>query len=275
MRQQSRVRRERTLAGTYGADAWARVEEYREVQAYLADHPQRGSSAVASALDLPRSRLREWVDGDSQPDAARAIQTATALGWIDATPGQARFEALVVCHAWIYAGGGIAERNYRPAFTVQQSDPQNLLVEALGTLDVDYRRYREDIDHRGTEIVPSTHGALLGRFLVGVLDAPLGAKNEVCPSDVPTWLQRAPRETKLRWARTYVAVRGVDRNGDVQLAEQRDTNYRRSLVEFLQSLVDVPETVRHYEDTSIYIEDPPATKLRTPPESLVGRSSAE
>jgi hypothetical protein len=267
---ESRTRRERALAGTYGPEVWSRVDQYREVQEYLADHPERGSTAVATALELSRNRIREWVDGDGRPDAVRAIRKAKALEWFDATPGDPRFEALAVCHAWIYAGGGIAEKNYRPTFTIQESDPEWLLTEALDTLGVEYHRYREGVDSRGTEIVPADHGALLGRFLVGVLDAPLGAKNEYRPTGVPTWLQRAPRETKRRWARIYVTVRGVDRNGDVQLTEQRDTNYRQSLVEFLRSVVDLPDTVRHYEDTSIYIERPTATELRTPPDPLAG-----
>jgi hypothetical protein len=270
MLRESRTRRERDLADTYGPDGWARVEQYRQVQTYLADHPEKGSTAVATALEMSRNEIREWVDGDGQPDAVRAIRTARGLEWFDATPGEAAFEALTVCHAWIHAGGGIAETNYRPSFTTQASDPVDLLVDALETLGVEYHTYREDVDHRGTEIVPATHGALLGRFLVGVLDAPLGAKNELRPTDVPAWLQRSPQETKRRWARIYVAVRGVDRDGDVQLTEQRDTHYRQSLVDFLKSVVDIPDAVRHYEDTSIYIEDPTATELSTPPDVIAG-----
>jgi hypothetical protein len=75
------------LAATYPRngepEAWARVQEYRRLRAYCFEHPDDGSYAVAPALELPRSHIRSWVDGDGKPDPVRAIDTARDLGWLD------------------------------------------------------------------------------------------------------------------------------------------------------------------------------------------------
>ena len=75
------------LASTYPRDgeleAWARVQEYRRVQSFCAEHPEKGSHVVSTALELPRSRIRPWVDGDAKPDPVRAIDSARDRGWLD------------------------------------------------------------------------------------------------------------------------------------------------------------------------------------------------
>lgn len=68
-----------TYRGGYAPDPWERVTEYQRVLEYTAEHPNKGSSAVASALELPRGRIRPWMDG-ARPDPVCAIQTAEEHG---------------------------------------------------------------------------------------------------------------------------------------------------------------------------------------------------
>ena len=76
---------ERKLARTYNHpsydDPWEVVEDYQQVQTYTARHPDAGSSAVGQALNLPRGRVRPWLDG-AMPDAMRALDTCWTRGWL-------------------------------------------------------------------------------------------------------------------------------------------------------------------------------------------------
>lgn len=67
---------ERALARTDGGgsypDARKAVEQYREATRY-ASKRDAGSGATASALGLPRSRIRTWVDGNGASDSVRTI----------------------------------------------------------------------------------------------------------------------------------------------------------------------------------------------------------
>jgi hypothetical protein len=58
------------------------VAQFEQVTEYCAEHPDQGSGAVATALDLPRERIRAWVDSDGRPDAVRGCETLTANGWL-------------------------------------------------------------------------------------------------------------------------------------------------------------------------------------------------
>ena len=71
----------RTYASHAYSDPWEAVEDYERVQAVAAKNPQKGSSALSSIIDLPRSRIRSWLDG-SMPNCYRALQTALSNGWI-------------------------------------------------------------------------------------------------------------------------------------------------------------------------------------------------
>jgi hypothetical protein len=88
-----RTARAAALAQTYGGDRDGRthVDESQQVQEYAAANPNAGSSAVASALNLPRGRVRPWLDGTG-PDPAHAVATAERHDWLDAQPGDRTFE---------------------------------------------------------------------------------------------------------------------------------------------------------------------------------------
>lgn len=95
-----RTYRAQALARTYGGDrdGWERLTEYQRVLEWRGTHPQKGSQAAASALDLPRGRIRPWFDG-AKPDPVHAVDTAEANGWLDAQPSDRVFEALSVLSA--------------------------------------------------------------------------------------------------------------------------------------------------------------------------------
>jgi hypothetical protein len=211
----SRIDRAKALARTYASlnnrDGWTRVEEFQRVQQWRSKYPDKGSSAASSALDLPRGRIRPWFNG-SKPDPARAVEVADVNGWLDAQPGSQVFEALSVLHAWILAGGSILAKTYVPRLAVDTDDPRKLAAVALDVVGVDVtvsrEREHDSEPSRSAELRPMDHASTLGRFLVAVLDAPLGEKagHDI---HVPAWLAATPFDTQLRWARTVVTLRGT------------------------------------------------------------------
>ena len=116
-----------TFDGGYYVDAWAAVEEYRRVMSYASRHPNRGSQAIASRLEIPRSRIRPWLDG-GVPDPVRAIDTAREHGWLTLAPTDEAFAPLNVPVANVFAGGSIADR-YRPMFALASADAP--VIDAL------------------------------------------------------------------------------------------------------------------------------------------------
>lgn len=234
----------KALARTHGGDrdGWERVEEYQRVLEYAAEHPTQKSAAVSSALDLPRERIRSWVDGDGRPDPVRTIQTAEDHGWLDALPGERVFEALSVLHAWVYAGGSIAQLNFVPTFAVGGGDPRDLAAEALRAVGLDATIERADEPRRATEVRPAGRGrSHLGRYLHGVLGAPIGPKNERSVIEIPAWLSSVGASTRLRWARVYVVLRSTpideERHGYARLIkEERSQSFRGAFGDLLASL---------------------------------------
>ncbi|MFD1562770.1 hypothetical protein ACFR99_04300 [Haloarchaeobius amylolyticus] len=81
--------------------------------AYASRHPEKGSSAIALRLELPRGRIRSWLDG-SAPDAVQAIGTAREYGWIDADYGDPEFRALNALVANVFSVGSIEQTYYQP-----------------------------------------------------------------------------------------------------------------------------------------------------------------
>lgn len=238
-----RTDRAMALARTYGTDrdGWERVEEYQRVLEWRGDHPNRGSSAAASALDLPRGRIRPWFDG-AKPDPVHAVDTAEQHDWLDAQPGDRVFEALSILHAWIYAGGSIDRTNFVPMFAVGPDDPQDLAVEAFRAAGIEAAVARADEPGRPTEVRPAGAGGThLGRYLHGVFGAPTGRKNERAEITIPSWLVEAGASTRLRWARVYVTLRGVRREGGwygftYQINEVRSQPFRRALGALLEAV---------------------------------------
>jgi len=113
------------LAQTYAhpsKDPVEAVELYREATA----KPENwGSQRVASAINsdqsnefegISRSEVRAWVDGDSKPDAARAVDVERDLGWM-ADEWTDTVRALAELVIGVYAFGSINKRDYSPSWS--------------------------------------------------------------------------------------------------------------------------------------------------------------
>ncbi|MFC7115836.1 hypothetical protein ACFQH2_13995 [Natronoarchaeum sp. GCM10025703] len=96
----------KSLARTYNvqnrADPWDAVEDYQEYLDVAARHPDSGSSALASKLEMPRGRIRAWENG-AKPDPARAVEVAEQRGWFEGVDSD-EFAALNQLVAWILSG---------------------------------------------------------------------------------------------------------------------------------------------------------------------------
>lgn len=240
--------RAQALARTYGGDRdpWERVEEYQRVLEYRGEHPDKGSSAVASALELPRGRIRPWFDG-AKPDPVRGIDAAEERSWLDVDPGDPVFDGLTVLHAWIFAGGSIQRDTYVPAFAVGEADPAHLCRAALEAVGLDVTEAHVESSSRATEFRPSDAASPFGRFLVGALEAPAGEKAADADITIPEWVTDMPEPARLLWARTYVTLRGTPfpevHGYTLQIKEKRPQTYLRSLKTVFDSVVDDPATV--------------------------------
>lgn len=228
---------ERALARTYDsgyhADAWDVVEQYRRAVSYANRHDV-GSSAAASALDLPRSRLRPWIDGDSVPDPVRAIDTAREYGWLECGYDDPAFAGLNALVANVFSGGSIAERNYAPTFALNHRGDDSHVVDACELAAVDYRVLERE--GRADELRPTADGTVLGRVLA-VLGAPVGPKADQQLS-LPSYLEDAPAETRETFAYAYLENRAIEHDGKATLTirERRNRAYLEALAELLNSV---------------------------------------
>lgn len=259
----------RTYGGPESRDGWTRVREYRRVHAFVSQHPELGSSAVASALDLPRSRIRAWVDRDGRPDPVRGLETARDHGWLTRDFDTATARALNVLVAWVFSGGSIAAGSYVPSFTFADALTRETLRSALGVLELPTRIERDDDGHRATELVPAEDASILGRVLVA-WGAPLGTKNERTDLSLPGYLQHAPEQVRLDFARTYILNRGHIRSDrmtfPVQVTEYRSPEYRDQVLRLFRAVAEEPSTVRASGERTVWLDPEASDRLYMPPE---------
>jgi len=197
----------RSIARTYSdrvyPDPWEKVEDYQRVQAYAAEHPNSGRTAVGNALELPPSRVRGWLNG-GQPDPVRGIQTASANGWIE--PDCDMAGALVELLAHVLAGGSINE-TFVPAISTGRRVDHATIEAAFAAVGVETYQRHADSDGRATELYPTTDASVLGRCLVA-MGAPHGVKTgldavpavvwekpRIDPTAVRRDIRRAPRSS--------------------------------------------------------------------------------
>ena len=232
--------RRQRLTETY-KNGWDRVQEYEAAMRWHAAHPQQRSHAASRTLELPRGRLRGWFDG-GKPDAVRAIETAESHGWLDAVPGDPVFEGLSVLHAWVLAGGSTSTDAFVPSFAVGPSDPAPLAREALTTVGIPSQSVNGTSTKRAREIRPKGRGGShLGRFLYGVLRAPIGGKTRIGAAPLQ-YLDSVPQMTLLRWCQTYITLRGTSIGAaqdapTVRLGEKRSQEYREALAALFRAVV--------------------------------------
>lgn len=227
---------ERELAATYDggayADAWEAVEQYRRATRYASKHGTK-SGATASALDLPRSRLRTWIDDSGAPDVVRGLERARRNGWLDLEYDDPTFTGLNALVANVFSGGSITRRHYRPSFALNHRGEDSHVLDALELVGVDYRIEGRG-DDRADEAVPTDDGTVLGRVLA-VLGAPVGPKAEQRLS-LPAYLDDAPESVREMFVYAYLENRAVEHEGKdtLHIREKRNRDYLAALA----SLID-------------------------------------
>lgn len=262
----------KALANTYcpksAATGWDRVQEYRRTIRYTAKHSDKGSSAVASALELPRGRIRPWMEDGSLPDPVRAIQVADMHGWLTRDWSYTVPHAVNVLVAWVYSGGSIEQRTCVPHFAFPSHLAKTVLERTFDNVGLDYRYDRADDDSRATEAVPAEHASIFGRTLVA-WGAPVGAKHERRMLSLPRYLWNAPESVRLDFARTYLLNRGHARHDrpdlPIQIAEHRTQSFREELQSLFRSLVSDADAVRLSGETLLYLAPDAADELFMPP----------
>lgn len=232
------------LARTYPpvneVSAWSRVQEYRRVQEFTAQNPDKGSQAVSTALNLPRGRIRTWVDGEGMPDPARAIDRARTRGWLDLDADDAHPWVRLV--AWIFSGGSISRDTFEPLFFVRDRmtgldrNELDVLRGALDDIGTGHQLVDRDISDRATHIGPAEDAVLVGRLLAA-MGAPVGEKHAEMNIALPDWLSESSLETKRAFARIYILNRGTLRDHEPiwHLREQRPEEYHEEIVELFRT----------------------------------------
>ncbi len=217
------------LAQTYNhpsKDPWTAIELYREATKKPDDW---AAQRVASAINgdqsnefegISRSEVRAWVDGDSKPDAARAVDIARDFGW-NAEEWTDTVRALAKLVIGIYAFGSITEKYYVPSWSPSNEENRRDIETALTWAGVGYQHVERDDESQGDEIKPAQHGSRLGRALV-VAGAPIGDKNADSVHGLPEWVADAPRVVQMNLAVLFVRGRGSERPGKATLAVQAD-----------------------------------------------------
>jgi hypothetical protein len=214
----------RSLARTYSdrvyPDPWEKVEDYQRVQAYAAEHPNSGRTAVGNALELPPSRVRGWLNG-GQPDPVRGINTANAHGWLD--PDCDMGGALVELLAHVLAAGSINE-TFVPAISPGRRVGRDAIEAAFAAVGVDSQHRHADKDSRATEIYPVSDASVLGRCLVA-MGAPQGPKTDL--EAVPAVVWESPPAVRRRFVECYVAHRGIhyETKATTRIQEDRPKSY--------------------------------------------------
>jgi len=226
----------RSLARTYSdrvyPDPWEKVEDYQRVQAYAAEHPNAGRTAVGKALELPPSRVRGWLNG-GQPDPVRGIQTASANGWLD--PDCDMAGALVELLAHVLAGGSINDM-FVPAVSIGRRIDREAIETAFTAVGIGCQSRHAESNVRATELYPTTDASVLGRCLVA-MGAPRGVKTNL--STLPKIVWESPQPIQRRFAECYVAHRGLhfDDKATTRIQEDRPKSYLSDLHELIDQCV--------------------------------------
>jgi hypothetical protein len=200
---------ERELAETYGPDeGWQTVEQYREAHRRRKENPDLARAEIARRVNRPASAVRGWLVEDKTPRVLSALNVADQRGWLDIESTSEQFRALNQLVAWIYSGGGVAERTFTPHFSVDDSLTLSTVHKLLGLAGISYR-IDSDRPSRGTVVVPSQAASVFGRVLC-VLGAPVGVKANNEQIQLPDYLSALPQEFRRDFLRVYVLNRGRD-----------------------------------------------------------------
>ena len=197
------------LARTYNhpsyEDPYEAVQDYNRVVEAAAKHPNKGSAALSTVIELPRGRIRAWVDDDGMPDAARGVMLAQRHDWID--PDDEMSVALAALAGHLLGGGSIATKNYVPSVAAGRRVSLDDIEDAFRDVGVRPTRRHEDLESRATEVLPVTHGSVLGRTLAA-WGCPVGGRATV--ETLPAIVDHAGAASQAAFLDAYVRHRAVD-----------------------------------------------------------------
>ena len=225
----------RTYSGRAYEDPWDIVDDYQRVLEYTGRNPNASASRVASALSLPRGRVRPWIDEGAIPHPVRGIQTAESHDWVPLTEDDDAFDPINKLVAWVCSRGTVKPDTYSPYVRIESDADRKRFDAVLADLGLESTELRTDDTHRSTELTIRDDGAVLGRLLT-CLDAPTDDDTrDIAPHyliDVSTAAQR-------EFARVYLENRAVYWNFNNRWLiehQNRSDRYRRSLATFFQTL---------------------------------------
>jgi hypothetical protein len=203
---------------------------------HVARHnPNKGSDALASIVELPRDRIRTWVDDGGAPDVVRGLNTATEYGWFE--DDTATTTAWATLLTGIFGGGSIAIETYQPQWTTVPELATERVSTAMERLGVGATTV--DRDGRPTQLQPEQNPSLLGRALQAI-GAPAGRKNDETLEALPDWVFQVDSDARRAAVELLVMYRG-HANPDkdtVQLFETRSRSFRESAAELIESVID-------------------------------------
>jgi len=229
---------ERELAGTFdgGAyrDAYEIVNQYRQSTRY-ASRKNVKSAATANALDMPRGRLRTWIDDGGAPDAVNCIETARRHGWLNVTYEDEQFAPLNALVANVFSGGSITKRNYTPSFALNSRKTDSHVIDALDLVGTAHQLVM-DRDGRADEARPEEDASALGRVL-HVLGAPLGEK-KTGRLQPPLYLEGAPDDVRRLFVVCYLENRAQKHGNILTFREDRSRGYLESLADLIADVGD-------------------------------------
>ncbi|MFP9192977.1 hypothetical protein ACLI4Q_15155 [Natrialbaceae archaeon A-CW1-1] len=229
----------RTFDGGAHEDAFEIMEQFREATRYASKHNVK-SGATASALDLPRGRLRTWIDDGGAPDVVNAINSARQKGWLNVTYDDRKFTELNTLVANIFSGGSIAEQHYQPSFALNRRGEDSRVIDTLELADVDYQLVFGR-PGRADEARPTNGGTVLGRVLV-TLGAPIGVKAHQTLS-LPEYLEGAPEDVRRLFVSCYLENRGHRHGSILKFREERPRAYLDELAALIEDVAGGSVTV--------------------------------
>jgi len=245
----------RALAQTYNhpsKDPWTAVELYREAAKKPDDW---GSQRVASAINSDRSNefegisrgeVRAWVDDDSKPDAAHAVDVARDLGWLEDGRTDTT-EALAELVIGTYAFGSVNKRNYVPGWCPDDEESRAAIETALTWTGAGYQHVKRDSNGQGDEIRPGQHASPLGRALV-VAGAPVGDKNTDSVHGLPNWVDDAPMVVRTGLAVLLVRGRsvGCQEKATRTIQTDRGLRYFKDVARLIESVTGAAATASEH-----------------------------
>lgn len=228
------------LARTYStpsySDPWDAVSDYQAVRGYVNRNPDTGATAIARRFDVPRSRVRPWLDG-SRPDCVRGIDAARERDWLDVEIGSGTFRGLNVLLAWAFSGGSILRDSWVPYWSANGEDDLELLSRAADWANTRIDWTRSGASGRGREIRPIEDASVLGRVLVA-MGGHRGRKTENSDISLPNYLDAAPRRIGQEFIQIYLRNRAqsLSDTDATRFREVRSNRYLQSLASFIERL---------------------------------------